>query len=564
MYRLFSFAIVFCSSWLLASGVVFAYERVVDFTSDIVTNADGTFQVTETIIYDFETLERHGIYRNLPLTHPQPASQWYKNRIIDIDVDSVTRNGEVVPYTESVINKSREIKIGDPEVLIAGQHTYVLQYTVNGGYFYYPTQNPELFWNVTGHDWNVPIMKATAILHDPTGMFVNQRACYRGIEGETTSCGIPSATTTITFTARELLPGEGMTVAQAFAPGSAAVVILESTPSYIWLAPALFVLLIALVSWVYRYKTYHRPSTPIVTQFGPFPDVLPMYTGVLIDGKLDPKDITAGLVYLAQQGFIKIRKTERKILYLFEVDDYEVELLRNIEDSPTKFHIDVLNMMFQGDAGEVVALSGLKSDKSKQRSNSKILAKLHAAIADDVVERAFYERAFKLKYIVVAVAVAIIFMQVIFTFITHPNVIFGIILAVVVFFIILLATYRRRTVLGYQALHHLKGFKEFLSVTEKDRLAFHNAPAKNPVTYMEYLPYAIALGVEKEWSEVFKDITIPTPSWYEGGAHGAFSAVALSRDVGAFSTEFASSSGTGSSGSGSSGGGSGGGGGGSW
>jgi uncharacterized membrane protein len=124
----------------------------------------------------------------------------------------------------------------------------------------------------------------------------------------------------------------------------------------------------------------------------------------------------------------------------------------------------------------------------------------------------------------------------------------------------------RRTGLGYEALNHLEGFKLFLSVTDKERFAFHNAPEKSPELFMKYLPYAVAFGVEKEWAKVFASLTIPNPNWYEGsGGISAFSATALTSDLASFSTSFSASSGTsGSSGGGSSGGGGGGGGGGSW
>ena len=84
---------------------------------------------------------------------------------------------------------------------------------------------------------------------------------------------------------------------------------------------------------------------------------------------------------------------------------------------------------------------------------------------------------------------------------------------------------------------------------------------------MEFLPYAIAFGVEKEWAKAFEGIIIPNPTWYDGGSGGVstFNAVSLTNSVGGFSTAFATSSGTSaSSGGGSSGGGGGGGGGGSW
>jgi uncharacterized membrane protein len=125
--------------------------------------------------------------------------------------------------------------------------------------------------------------------------------------------------------------------------------------------------------------------------------------------------------------------------------------------------------------------------------------------------------------------------------------------------------YERKTRLSYEVTDYLKGFKLFLETTERDRYLFHNAPEKSPEQFMEYLPYAIAFGVEEMWAEVFKDITLPSPGWYDGGSAATFNALNLTSSLGAFSTAFASSSGASpSSGGGSSGGGSGGGGGGSW
>ena len=91
-----------------------------------------------------------------------------------------------------------------------------------------------------------------------------------------------------------------------------------------------------------------------------------------------------------------------------------------------------------------------------------------------------------------------------------------------------------------------------------------------PEQFMEYLPFAIAFGVEKQWAKAFEDITIPNPDWYDGGSVGSFSAMNFTSSIGAFSSSIASSSVSsssssgGSSGGGFSGGGGGGGGGGSW
>jgi uncharacterized membrane protein YgcG len=115
---------------------------------------------------------------------------------------------------------------------------------------------------------------------------------------------------------------------------------------------------------------------------------------------------------------------------------------------------------------------------------------------------------------------------------------------------------------------NILGFKEYLTIAEKDRLNFHNAPEKRPELFEKFLPYALALGVVDAWAKEFKDIYLEQPKWYGGSAHGPFLAAAIASDMSRFSsvasnTAFASGS-SGSSGGGFSGGGAGGGGGGSW
>jgi len=529
----------------------------------------SSFNVEEVIEYDFDVFNRHGIYRTILLNHPQASGAWYKERKINVDVNSVQIDGASVPFNLNESGDSLEIKIGDPDLTITGIHEYRIYYRVEGGLSYYGNDNPELYWNVTGTNWEVPIQSATALINDPDAITINERACYRGSEGGSLSCDIQVSTSSpVIFSTTGLAPGEGLTIAESISKTKVEENIIETTKTIFLWVPILLILLTSVISWVYRVKTKHKPNTPIVANYEPYPEALPMYSGVLMDGRLDPKDITAGLIYLAEQGFIKIKKINKKVLYFFEADDYEIELLKTVEESPTYFHDEILNLLFGHlKSGEKVLLSSLKTDSSKQKTNQKILLKLKTAIAKDVEERGFYEQVVKFKFVLpfVAILVAVVYLL---NIIASENIgwlVVGILVLIVVMFAIV---YRRRTKKGYEALNHLKGFKDFLSITGAERFKFHNAPDKNVEKFMEYLPYAVALGVEKEWAEVFKDVTIPAPDWYDDNHSGAFSAVALTNNLGAFSSALTSSTGssgtTGSSGGGSVGGGSGGGGGGSW
>lgn len=560
---------------LFSPAGIAAAESINVFDVEITPNTDGSFQVTEKIVYDFGELSRHGIFRHLDKTHHQPASVWYKKRHIDIDLMEVLADNKTAQYEISDSVDRLTIKIGDPNVEISGVHLYTITYRVDGGLSYYPDENvTELYWNVTGHEWMVPIKRAIARVSTAGDLLEEERSCFAGWIGETNTCdGIVATSTHMVFVSPYLPPGSGFTIAQSLDHKAVAKVVVEDSLTWIFWVLGGFAWLVLAIWFVYRYKTKYNPHTTVVSQYEPFEDFKPMFTGVLQDGRLDARDITAGLVYLAEQGFIKIRKTNEKVLLIFDVDDYEVTLLKDPDLVETDFLREVLLLLFNSydSVGETIKLSKLKSNSGKRSANAKAVKKLKNAVLDDLERRGYFERFLDTSTLTVVVMLGAIAVPFVFPLLIGfaGTTVFPVAVIAIATLVVLGFAYQRRTRKGYEALNHLKGFKDFLSVTDKERFKFHNAPDKNPEQFMRFLPYAIALGVEKEWSEVFSEIQIPNPEWYEGSNIGTtFSAAALSNDLGAFATSFtqstSSQSSASSGGGGFSGGGAGGGGGGSW
>ena len=130
---------------------------------------------------------------------------------------------------------------------------------------------------------------------------------------------------------------------------------------------------------------------------------------------------------------------------------------------------------------------------------------------------------------------------------------------------------------GRKLMDKIDGFKMFLSAVEKDRLNMLNPPHLTPQLFEKYLPYALALDVEQQWSEQFSDALAQagerapaySPTWYSGTSWSSLGAGGFASSFGSSFSSAISSSSTapGSSsggGGGSSGGGGGGGGGGGW
>ena len=546
---------------ITASSFVQA-EVIQKFEADYTVAETGIVTVVETITYDFEETERHGIFRTLFSTHPQSPSVWYKDRFLNLDVTSVTRNGVSENFTIDKSKKSTTIKIGDENRTVTEQQIYTITYNLTGA-LSYGAAGAEFYYNVTGNDWEVPIVLARATVKGES--LFDKYNCYQGTNGTTDTCtNSMKDKGVVTFTANNLQPGEGLTIATELDATKVAYVANEQITWLLFGYSLAGVWFLALLAYVYRFRRNNYTYKTVVAQYEPYKNYLPMYTGYLCDNRLDPRDITAGILYLAEQGFIKITRTEKKVLLIFPTTDYTITLLRPLTEIPSKFLTKLSELLFTtlATVGTEVPVSTLAKDRAK---NVERIMHLKRDLGEDLKVNGFLESTFPLlapKFPKALIGPLVVFGGFLFV----PN---GIILVGIVFTITialgLMLLMPRKTALWFEAKNHTEGFKLFLSVTDKERFDFHNAPEKSPELFMQYLPYAVALGVEEKWAKVFEGITIPQPDWYEGGNIAAFSSGALTSDIGAFSTALSTNSGvSGSSGGGSSGGGGGGGGGGSW
>lgn len=58
---------------------------------------------------------------------------------------------------------------------------------------------------------------------------------------------------------------------------------------------------------------------------------------------------------------------------------------------------------------------------------------------------------------------------------------------------------------GRQAVDEVDGFALYLKVAEQHRMQWFHPPEKTPELMERYLPYALALGVQQEWAEQFRE-----------------------------------------------------------
>jgi len=566
-------------------------ETIQSFQSDIVINTDGSTDVTETIVYDFGTNERHGMYREIPLTTVTGAVR--PLRIQNISVTDEMRN---VYTTNLTTGDPINIRIGDADRTITGVHTYVIRYHTENAIGFFDSFD-ELYWNATGNDWDVPIESARATITIP-GMFALDSLrikSYCGSQGSTLLCGdyssiINSNTTTISFSDSykdQFSPREGMTIAVGFPKGVITPAILhwwEKDSTYIVAAYLLGIFfVIRFFWWLFRsyIPEYRTRKKPIIAEYIPpegitAGEAMCIYTYASIVPT--PDIITTDVLYLASRGYLTIRKIKEKkhwwerasFGFTRTTKDLDSEILGNHLESliqqitftdKEKTFEDIENEQayysFQSIAQKIYKSADTKNGKiEKTRVNPFSIFKAQSFVG----------------IIIVAVFIFMIFSSIVITEISFQvaTTVLGVIVLLGILVIIkkmLLVPLRGKTDLWYS----IAGLREYINIAEKDRINFASDPEKASQIFSDLLPFAVAFKLEKKWTALFEGILPQNPSWYQS-SDSTFSAQSFSTSLTAFSLGMTAnsvsgqpaSSGSGSGGGGSSGGGGGGGGGGSW
>lgn len=542
-------------------------EAIEDYQTQITIFKDSSIRVKETIVYDFGNNQRHGIYRNIPYKYKARGGN-YTLRLANF---TVFKNGQAEPFSKSRQNSEIQLKIGDADILVTGRQTYSIEYSVSRAINYF-ADHDELYWNAIGTGWEIPIQKASATVILPDNAKGQNLFCFTGIDQSTqTNCKITSQENTISFVTNDPLePQEGLTIVAGLEKN----ILTEPTKLQKWLwiiqdniILGLPLLVFTIMFWLWRkYGKDPKTKKPIVAQYEPPKNFSPLSTGILVDYSANNQDISAEIIYLATSGYIHINRLETKKLLIFTGVDYELKKLKEAGADMSTAGKVLFSSLFKD--SETIKLSELKSNK---KFGKEILEAKNKTTAELVAQGYFPRNPHTLRTVfiilggIIAIWGTMVIASIFGLFGAGASIISAII---IIFFGALMPT---RTAKGVSTRNHILGLKEYLSVAEKDRLAFHNAPEKNPALFEKLLPYAIALGVDKAWSKQFQDIYKTNPSWYSDSTGANFNAYAFSNSVGDFSSSLNSAIGTsttassgGSGSGGSSGGGFGGGGGGSW
>lgn len=584
LFIIFSILFLFFPSYTNAQSA--GYE-IVNFESLIEINKDASITVKEILKVDFHD-PRHGIFRVIPVTY----SAGGKTLNTRINVLSVTdAKGTPYLYEKGRLSQSVRIKIGDQDTLVMGENTYVITYKVTGVIQRYADYD-ELYWNVTGSEWDTTILNASVVVSSNYAE-IDSVDCYSGaVRTSVRLCTSEGSGNTANFeTTDRLGSGRDFTIVLALNkendlvfPGVLEKLIYLILDNWGYLL-AVIPFGIIFVLWYKRGRDirfvaeniYYEPKDvsqrtvglferkylPLV--YHPINGLSPSEVGTIIDERVDIHDVVSEIVELARLGFLKIEKVKKKKLIFMDVDYKFIELKK--EKSKLKdYQLFLLNKLFSGE--DFVFLSKLKNKFYKHLSEFK--EKLYSRMNDEKIFSGNPEKV-RGKWLGIFILIELAAFATIIAFVTRTYNFGPLILASILSVpgIILAVNMPRRTAVGYSLFRQIEGLKWYLKKGK-----WRHEIAEKHLFLEEILPLAISLGVVKKLADDMKELDIAPPSYFVGtnaalfasdfrGFQTASAGTFISAPGGA-SGMSSWSGGSGFSGGGGSGGGFGGGGGGSW
>lgn len=549
-----------------------ARERVTQFHSAIAIAADGSLTVTETIEVVAEGREiRRGILRDFPTE--------YRDRLdhrvnVPFDVLSVERNDAPETFGLEKLANGVRIRIGSADRLLPrGLHRYRITYRTARqlGFF---KDHDELYWNVNGNGWTFAFdtVQAEVTLPAPVPREALRAEAYTGLQGargrdyaaELREGGARFHTT------RGLQPYEGLTLVLEFPKGVVAAPsrlqrarwFLEANRGVL-AGAAGFLALLSFYFWRWTLVGRDPREGPKFPRYEAPPRLGPAGARYVDRMDFDSTCFAAALLGLGARGYLKIRQ---------DGEGFELEGTgAAVEWLPGERPLEGL---LRG-PGRPTAI-GKTHDPAVQGVRERMALELAAHFG----ERLFSKNRGSLMTGVV-LAVATVAAMAVFE---APE---TTIAAIAVAMIALVFAFSRwlpaYSVEGRRLQDHIEGLRQYLGVAEADALRRMKAPPMSKEEFSKFLPWAVALDVEKNWATRFAAVAgaaavaEAVSSYYASSREGGFfdrggvssfadSISAMGSTVSSAATPPGSSSGgsSGGGGGGSSGGGGGGGGGSGW
>jgi uncharacterized membrane protein YgcG len=521
---------------LASAALVFALAPAVQaevmdrFTSDIAIHDDASVDVNEKIEMDFQGEERHGIKRAIPIRYKRRGTPFS----IVFKLQSV-KDGANNPlhYVVSEDGNDVDIKIGDPDKMVTGKQTYVINYHLERA-INFISECPEFYWNATGDESPFAIRKATVNVTLPKDVSPGDVLLggYEGPRGSTKPAHNSKWKDHVQFQSEGLQPGNGLTIAVKMPIGT--IVRPTQMDELLWWIrdwwPLVAIPVVSFFGLYWLWSATGRDEDggkPVAVDWNPPKELTPAEVGTLVDEHCDLHDVTSTMVDLAVRGHLKIKELKASAFLFMSSKDYEfTKTDPPSDDTPlTEHEKEFLCAMFLSqEAGTVCQMSQLKGSFYPYLSSIK--ESIYTELMNKKLFRTNPETTRSMYY---GYAVICFIAGVVTIFHSIPAGCGTMIASLIV--ACFAPAMPARTAKGSELTRQTLGFQRFVKMAEKDRIRV--LAAEDPTIFGRLLPYAMVLGAADQWAEAFKDIAIEPPNWYYSDSYnGNWSTALFVNDLG--------------------------------
>jgi len=500
--------------------------RITEFLAEIEVLSTGEITVSETLDVLFYT-PHHGIFREIPVSYRRPTGE---NLTIGVKITSITSDDSAVPYTTKRSGRNLVIRIGDPDRTITGAHTYTIRYAVNRALLFNNENYIQLYWNVTGDDWQIPIDHATALVRLPesvAGLEVPTTS-YLGYSGSNAR-GQPARQDPegrLVFEAGALSPGEGLTIDIAIPRVASGIPAPTAGQKILWFVMAnkyalLPILALVGMSLLWWKKGKDPAKGTIAPRFESPAGMHAGQAGVLFDDRADLRDISAMVIGLAVKGYLKIKELREEELGLVDKVkglfgrtaplDFEFIKVKEPDEKISKVERTLFDAIFDSDHPDKRPLSSLENEFYK------VLPSLKSNLYAGLIKQGYYPHNPERTRRSYASTGIIILIGGVAVGIAARSLYLGAAIAACGLIVLAFSPIMpRKTTKGVRVLRDLLGLAEYIGRAEVEKMEFHDAPEKSPQLFEKLLPYAIALNLTSIWTKQFEGLFEHPPEWYIG------------------------------------------------
>jgi uncharacterized membrane protein YgcG len=513
--------VIILGSW----GVAQAQEKSLywqrwDVNIDVQKNSDMLVEETQEIVFTSGTF-RFG-YRAIPLDRVDRIADVQLSEIINgIERPYTAESTQEYGFTTSVNGGNLEITWYFPPTADS-THTYVIRYRVVGGLRFYEGGD-QVWWKAIAPDHNFPIRSSRVTITLP--------ATFTQDQLKVASYGVPATSAfneqgQVVFDAQNIPADQELEVRVEFPPG-----VVQGSPAAWQTAfdrqqswgPVLSVIFGALglmvlfggplgVYLLWYTRGRDRPLGLVAEYIAEPPGDLPAgVVGTLVDEKADVKDIIASIVDLARRGALRMEEEKKEgFLGIGSGSDY-IFYLEDQSKATRPYERTLIKHIFGKQ--DVRRLSDLR-----QKFYTAI-PELRQQLYQEVVNEGFFPRSPETTRrlwsglgcagLVVAGVIAVFFLAIlgdISPWVACP----GASLAVAMVGLMIVGRHMpRKTPEGAEEAAKWLAFKRYLQTIEK-----HGDLEAVKDKFEEFLPYAVAFGLERRLIGQFAAVDTPAPSWW--------------------------------------------------